>query len=341
MYKRVFALFVVVVSMVVATFPLHAELTCGSDSPVFNNTAMDFSKLPNGINTNVPINTVIYSKETVATVWCGKRLVGSNPFGEEEIYINRLNLSNILGRDSGLTVYVTINGNRDNTAKQFPTGVTTKKPWTNGLDTDYLDRVTFTVLVELVKTGNNTTLQPRSNNIQLFNVGTQGAGDVQYFLRNTSYLNFTTQTCDIYGDGNFRANLEPLNVSDIHSSGPIDSPSRDFEIRINCNSNLWSTQNILMNITGDSVAAMENQGLFKWKDVATGDYVPDMALQLLQGSNGSYLPVIPGQKFIIGNFENSLSVVSVPLRAKYYATGTSNLVPAELRSILVYNVDYQ
>lgn len=341
MAKRIFSLLALLGLLAGAATPAYADLTCGSDSPVFNNTAMDFSKIPNQINTSVPINTVIYSKETVATIWCGKKMTGSNPFTEEEIFINRITTTNILGSDSGLTVFVTINGNRGTTGKAFGTGVLTNKPWTNGLDTEYLDRVTVNVTVELVKTGENKSLQPKSNNIQLFSVGTQGAGDVQYYLRNNSYLKFTTQTCDIYGDGNFRAELSPLSVSSILAPGPIDSPSKDFEVLINCNSELWNSQDILMKITGENISGMENLGLYKWKNVSTGDEVPDMALQLLQGADGNYLPVVPGQNFVIGNFEKSLTVVRVPLRAKYYATGVSQLTPAEVRSVLVYNIDYQ
>ncbi|MGU3413093.1 fimbrial protein [Enterobacteriaceae bacterium C23F] len=341
MAKRIFSLLALLGLFAGAAAPAYAELTCGSDSPVFSNAAMDFSKIPNQINTSVPINTVIYSKETVATIWCGKKLTGSNPFTEEEIFINRITTTNILGSNSGLTVYVTINGNRGTTGKNFGTGVVTNKPWTNGLDTDYLDRVTVNVTVELVKTGENLSLNPKSNNIQLFTVGTQGAGDTQYYLRNNNYLNFTIQTCDIYGDGNFSAELNPLSVNSIHAPGAIDSPTRDFDVLINCNSDLWSTQNILMKITGESISGMENLGLYKWKNVSTGEEVPDMALQLLQGASGSYEPVVPGQNFVVGNFEEGLTVVRIPLRAKYYATGVSQLTPAEVRSVLVYNIDYQ
>ncbi|MTH45705.1 fimbrial protein [Intestinirhabdus alba] len=348
MCKLNVGLLIFITALLSVALPAQADLKCGTDSQSLNNSGIDFAKdVPRQINSSAPVGTVLYRKEMELSLWCGKDLSKTSSWDTtpEEIVIRRENLANMLGSDSGLAIYITINGDRGTSAKIFRTGVETNIPWvSNSIDNSYLPRAVVNVTIELVKTGENKKLNVKSNTMKLFSVqsslGTDT--DLTYYLKNgRSNLDFTIQTCDINGSGNFTATIDTLNTSSIHSVGPIESPSRDFNVSIICNSDLWSTQSIVMKITGNNVAGMADQGLFHWKDLETGLNAENIALQLLQGADGSsYVPVVPGEKFVVGNFENRLSTVTIPLRARYYATGTT-ISAGEVQSVLFYNIDYE
>ncbi|RWR02355.1 hypothetical protein ED28_08215 [[Pantoea] beijingensis] len=345
MFKLNVCLLVFVAVIVSVTFPAYASLKCGTDSPYFNNSGLNFNTdLPNGINASAPIGTVLFRKDMEITVWCGKDATKSGSWTKEpeEIFITRANISDALGRNSGLTVYVTVNGDRGTTRKAFGTGIKTIIPWVDGsINNSYLDRAVLNVTVELVKTGENKEISTKNDRV-IFEVGDAYSGDIQYFMKGAKKLEFTTQTCEVKDSGNFSATLDSLSINNIRSAGPVETPERDFVVSIICNSNLWSTQNIMMKITGDSIPEMAKQGLYYWKDIRTGEKARDIALQLLQGANGAnYIPVEPGKNFIVGNFEKRMEEVSIPLRARYYATGTKDLSPGELQTVLFYNIDYE
>jgi type 1 fimbria pilin len=338
-------LFAFLVAIASIAFPAHAQLMCGTDSRYFNNSGLNFTTdMPTGINASAPVGTVLYRKDMSIGIWCGKDMNISSSWSvdQEEIFISRSNLANILGRDSGLTLYVTINGDRGTTRKSFGTGVKTNIPWVHDtLDNSYLNRVEVNVTIELVKTGESNNLSIAKNDVMIFDIGDAFGGTLQYFMKGAKKLVFTTQTCEIKDSGNFSATLDSVSINDIRSAGPIEAPGRDFMVSILCNSDLWSTQNIVMKITGNSIPEMANLGLFHWQDVNSGGNAKDIALQLLQGINGSnYIPVIPGENFIVGNFEKRLKEVTIPLRARYYATGM-DLSPGEVQAVLFYNIDYQ
>ncbi|WP_435928707.1 fimbrial protein [Dryocola sp. BD613] len=344
MFKLNGLLFVFVMALASVTLPAQAVLKCGTDSPFLNNSGLNFNTdMPNGINASAPVGTILYRKDMEISVWCGKDMNNSGSWSTEaeEIFVTRKNLSDILGSNSGLTVYVTINGDRGTSRKAFGTGIKTTTPWIHeSIDNSYLDRVTVNVTVELVKTGENNTLNAKVDTV-LFDIGDAYDGSIQYFMKGAKKLTFTTQTCEVKDSGNFSATLDSLSINNIRSAGPIETPSRDFMVSIICNSDLWSTQNILMKITGDSIPEMTSQGLFHWKNINTGENAKDIALQLLQGANGAnYIPVVPGEDFIIGNFEKRLKEVTIPLRARYYATGM-DLSAGDVQAVLFYNIDYK
>ncbi|KIQ52708.1 hypothetical protein TA05_02965 [Citrobacter rodentium] len=281
------------------------------------------------------------------SIWCGKDINSTNSWdtSPEEIVIRRENLANMLGSNSGLELYVTINGERGTNAKIFHTGIETNIPWvSNSIDNSYLPRANVDITIELVKTGENNVLSVKSNTMKIFSVQSSLGTDTEmiFYLKNgKSTINFTTQTCDVNGSGNFTATIEELNISTIRSVGPVETPTRDFDVSIKCNADLWSTQNILMKITGNNIADMTDKGLFYWRDLSTGANAEGIALQLLQGVNGTtYIPVVPGENFVIGNFDKRLSTVTIPLRARYYATG-NNFTAGDVQSVLFYNIDYE
>lgn len=342
MLKRFFILLTLGAGLIAAPLITQAAIHCDFDSTSLVTTLFDFNEMPNGINASAPVGTVLFSKTHQIPIWCAKDgRKGSSISKPEPIYINRSDVSNVFGSKSGLMLYITINGDRGNTRKAFSTGLQASYIWLPGLSTADATHFTLDVTIELVKTGENTILSTK-NTAMLFSVGDQfDTSDMVFYMKNGNKLIFTTQTCDIMGSGNYTANLPPLNISDVKVTGPVDGHTADINVQLSCNSTLWSTQAILMKLTGQDVPGSANNGLFFFKSQDSGESARGIALQMFQGARGQpFKPLIVGQNFEVGNFEDGQSVVTIPLRAGYYVRD-KNMTPGKLQSVLIYQIDYQ
>lgn len=342
MLKRFFILLMLGASLIAAPFFAQAAVHCDFDNTSMVTTLFDFSEMPNGINASAPVGTVLFNKTHQIPVWCAKDgRKGSSISGPEPIYINRSDVSNVFGSKSGLTLYITVAGDRGNTRKAFNTGLQTSYLWLPSLSTKDATRFTLDVTIELVKTAENTLLSAK-NTVMLFGVGDQfDTSDMVFYMKNGGKLVFTTQTCDVMGSGNYTANLPPLNISDVKGTGPVDGHTADINVQLSCNSTLWSSQSIMMKLTGQDVPGSASDGLFFFKSLESGESAMGIALQIFQGARGqAFTPVTVGQNVEVGNFEDGQSVVTIPLRAGYYVRD-KNMTPGKLQSILVYQIDYQ
>lgn len=342
MFKHFFILLTLGAGLIATPLVTLAAVHCDFDNTSMVTTLFDFNEMPNGINASAPVGTVLFTKTHQIPVWCAKDgRKGSSISGPESIYINRMDVSNAFGSKSGLTLYITVGGNRGNTRKAFNTGLQTAYPWLPSMSNKNATRFTLDVTIELVKTAENTLLSTK-NTVMLLSVGDQfDSSDLVLYMRNGNKLVFTTQTCDVMGPGNYTANLPPLNIRDVKGTGPVDGHTADINVQLSCNSTLWSTQAIMMKLTGQDVPGSASDGLFFFKSLDSGESAPGIVLQMFQGARGQpFAPITVGQNFEVGNFEDRQSVVTIPLRAGYYVRN-KNMTPGKLQSILVYQIDYQ
>lgn len=319
----------------------YAIIHCGPDSNVTNsNIAFDFNELPNQIPTSVPVGTTIYQQDMELELWCAIDIKTETiPPEVKMIYVNRDNIENTLGKDSGLTFYITINGDRSSVAQSYESGTTTDIYFANGLPTKYYTKLTVPVRVELVKTSQNIKLSPLRNDIWLFSIGDAGTGYLRYRATNAKKLTFTEFTCNTVTP-NITQTLPTLDISEIKSNGRVDTHTTDFSVGLNCNGDLWSTLSINMSFSGTAVSGLEGSGVYQFFNSTSGEVAEGIGFQLLhQNGAGEYVETPDKAWFKVGNFSDRSEVLNVPLRAVYYKTG-GKVMPGEVTGRVTYTVDY-
>lgn len=316
-------------------------LRCGPDSNISNSvTAFDFNKLPNQIPNTVPVGTTIYDVTMNLDLWCARELNSENLTSSEEatIYINRENMDNVLGSNSGLTFYVTINGERGKESKSYDSGYSTSALFVQGLPTSSYTKISVPVRVELVKTGENVALEPFRNDIWLFSIGDAGLGYMRYRATGAKKLSFSTYTCNAATTDIYQS-LPEINVSDLPTNGRLDTHVTDFSLSLQCNGNLWSTLAINMAFNGTPAAGLERNGVYKFFNRA-GAVAEGIGFQLLhQDSSGNFIETANNEWFKVGDFLSSSQLITIPLRAAYYRI-KEKVTPGELTGTVTYTIDY-
>ncbi|MGD8204206.1 fimbrial protein [Pantoea sp. FN0305] len=315
---------------------------CAPDSNTSNNVfAFDFNKLPNQIPNKVPIGATIYDVTMNLDLWCAKELnTGTIIAGPEKakIYINRGNTTNALGNKSGLTFFVTINGERDAVSKSYDSGYSTDKVFVPGISTSNYTKISVPVRVELVKTGESMAISPFRNDVSLFSIGDAGYGYIHYWATNVRKLSFSEYTCNTTTP-NIYQTLPGLNVAELPQSGRADNHVTDFSVSLQCNGNIWSTLSINMAFSGTPVAGLERNGVYPFFNRA-GSMAEGIGFQILhQDSTGAFVESENNAWFKIGSFSSSSHVLTVPLRAAYYRT-KEKVTPGELTGTVTYTINY-
>ncbi|QKJ89247.1 fimbrial protein [Paramixta manurensis] len=316
-------------------------IKCGSDSNTSNSiNAFDFDLLPNQIPDTVPVGTTIYDTTMDLELWCAKA-PGSIGSGEEKIYVNREPIQGTLGSKSGLSFFITINGERSDQRKTYDSGYTTSAIFLQGLATSYYTKIKVPVRIELVKTGENVQLNPAANYIFLFSVGDQGRGELLYRAININKLGFSSFTCNTLNTDIHRT-LPVLNLANINGiTGRIDGYADDFSIRLNCNGELWSTLSINMAFNGAMIPGLESQGVYLFTSANDGGVAKGIGFQLLhKDASDQYVTSGKGEWFKVGNFTSGLNTLDVPVRAVYYKTAEQSS-PGKLTGIVTFTIDYQ
>ena len=256
----------------------------------------------------------------------------------EKIYINRNTTDDALGNASGLSFFVTINGERDNISKSYDSGYTTDKIFLAGLPTSSYTKIRVAVRVELVKTGENVAISPFRNDVWLFSIGDPGTGYLRYRATNVRNLSFSTFTCNTTTK-NIHQTLRSLNVSELPRSGRADNYVTDFSVALQCNGDLWSTLSINMALSGTPIAGLEANGVYPFFDRA-GNRAEGIGFQILhQESGGAFIETANNAWFKIGDFNAGSEQLIVPLRAAYYRT-QEKVTLGELTGTVTYTVDY-
>lgn len=328
------------VSCCIANLSYATTIRCGQDSHVTNSvTAFDFNKLPNNIPNNLPLGTTIYDVTMNLELWCAKEFnTGTIHTGKEKIYINRDTIDNTLGDKSGLSFYVTINGERDKAKRSYDSGYTTDVFFASGVPTSNYTKIRVPVRVELVKTGETEAITPFRNDVWLFSVGDAGLGYIRYRATNVRKLSFSEYTCNITTP-NIHQTLPGLKVSELPQSGRADKQAIDFAIALRCNGNISSTLSINMALNGTPVAGLENHGVYPFFD-RSGNMAEGIGFQILhQDSTGAFIETANNAWFKIGNFSSANKLLTVPLRAAYYRTD-QKVTPGELTGLVTYTVNY-
>ncbi|MEE4408893.1 MULTISPECIES: fimbrial protein [unclassified Serratia (in: enterobacteria)] len=300
----------------------------------------DFLSFPNKIPKDLPMGSTIYDKTVELPIWCAKKM-GS--FGAESVYLNRMDLTDVLGKDSGLTVFVTLNGKRGDKYEMIDTGYSTNIPYVQGLPVENYLNFKTSVRIELVKTGPNNIIEAKGGFYQiLFSVGSQSDGSLSFLMNNANNLQFTMQTCDISGDKNIQIALPDLNINELRTVGPIEGHSKDFTINLNCSADIWSTMNIMMSLAGTSAGGTGTNGVFEFRNSTSGDAISGLGVQMLrQLSSSAYEEITNGAWFKIGQFGEGQTLISVPFRARYYRTTNAKVEAGMVKSLVTYTVNYQ
>lgn len=317
-----------------------STIRCGPDSSISNSiTAFDFNKLPNKIPNNLPVGTTIYDVTMNLDLWCAKELNSSTiTSGKEKIYINRNTVDNSLGNKSGLSFFVTINGDRDTVSKSYDSGYTTDAIFVQGLSTSYYTKVSVSVRIELVKTGKTEAITPFRNDVWLFSIGDAGLGYMRYRATNVRKLSFSEYTCNATTP-NIYQTLPGLKVSALPQHGRADKYTTDFSISLQCNGNVWNTLSINMALSGTPVAGLESRGVYPFFD-RLGNIAEGIGFQILhQNSAGVFVETENNAWFKIGDFSSANPLLTVPLRAAYYRT-QEKVTPGELIGSVTYTIDY-
>lgn len=328
--------------LIFCSFYSHAALKCEfvqtPENPSF--VIFDFASFPNKIPKDLPIGATIYDKTVDLSIWCAKKIGGSGK--KESVFLNRMDLTDILGRDSGLAVFITLNGRRGYNLESINTGYETNIPYVGGISPENYLHFTTPVRIELVKTGENKSIAPKNGNVQrLFTVGSQMDGDLTFLMNNTNKLQFTTQTCDISGEKNIQIALPDQNVNELSSIGPVTGKDKDFSINLNCNSDIWSTMKIMMSLTG-TLAAGGGNGVFEFRNASTDDVISGLGVQMLrQLSSSGYEEITNGAWFKIGQFDEGRTQIRVPFRARYYRTTNAKVEAGKVKSLVTYTINYQ
>ncbi|QHM73157.1 fimbrial protein [Mixta intestinalis] len=303
----------------------------------------DFNNLPTQLPKSVPVGTTIYEATVNVDARCAKKLSGIAS-GPQKIYASRNAIKNPLGSKSGLTFYVTINGERGTERKSYDTGLTTEAFIVTGLNNkDDYTKVNIPVHVELVKTGENVSISPLSNDVWLFSLGDSGTGNLRFRATNVKKLSFTDYTCNVTSP-NIQQTLPLINMVNLKNVGPVTGYSTDFNVSLNCNGNLWSTLAVKMAFSGQTVTGLEQQGVYQFLD-QSGAIAEGIGFQIFhKNSSGNYVSSAKNEWFEIGNFANNIigqsDTITVPLRASYYRT-SGNLNPGMYSGTITYTVDYK
>ena len=319
----------------------YATIRCGPDSNITNsNIAFDFNELPNQIPTSVPIGTTIYQQNMELELWCAVDITTQTiPPEKRMIYINRDDIDNALGKDSGLTFYITINGDRNTTAQSYESGVVTDVYFAQGLQTKYYTKLTVPVTVELVKTAQNIKLSPLRNDIWLFSIGDAGTGYLRYRATNAKKLQFTEFTCNTTTPDIYQT-LPTLDIAELKGNGRVDTHTTDFSVSLNCNGDLWSTLSINMSFDGTTVNGLERSGVYQFFSTTSGEAAEGIGFQILhQNGLGEFVETPNKEWFKVGSFSEHSEILNVPLRAAYYKTG-GKVMPGEVTGRVTYTVDY-
>ncbi|QHM77550.1 hypothetical protein C7M52_03549 [Mixta theicola] len=303
----------------------------------------DFNSLPAQIPKSVPVGTTIYETTIHLDARCAKSLSGLAS-GPQKIYVSRNAIKNPLGSKSGLTFYVTIKGERGTERKSYDTGLVTEAFVVSGLgNKDDYTKVNIPIYVELVKTGENVSISPLSNEVWLFSLGDSGTGNLRFRAQNVKKLAFTDYTCNVTTPS-IQQTLPLVNVADLKNVGPVPGYSTDFNVSLNCNGNLWSTLAINMAFSGQTVTGLEQQGVYQFLG-PTGTAAEGIGFQIFhKDSSGGYVSPAKNEWFEIGNFANNIigqgDIITVPLRAAYYRTN-GNLNPGMYSGTVTYTIDYK
>ncbi|MFP3888940.1 fimbrial protein [uncultured Ralstonia sp.] len=311
-----------------------AKLTCVQTSGYF---AANIPALR--ISASTPVNTVLWSTTGIQVkAECGKQ---SATGAAENAWVYRQNVD--LG--SGLSLYVTYNGNRGNTFEGFNTGTKVSNFYIQGIKGT---EVRATVDIQLVKTGTTPTSGAYSfeTTKQILTIGGPNmmegfmSGGANFVVAGLDQVSFVPSTCKAQ-TASIAVDLGTVrigNASGFGSAIGTTSASKDFNVNLNCDVTAAGAYKIMMQLDGTTVPAYANQGVLALNG---GSTAAGLGVQVLRGaSSGSQAPVTFGTPWQIGSFPLTLGALSVPFSARYYQTA-ARITPGTANSSATFTLLYQ
>lgn len=260
-------------------------------------------------------------------------------------YFVRPNLSTVLG--SGLTLYVTYNGNRNSTAGNISTGVTvTNNSAFLGLPSSSWQDVTLgPITVEIVKTGATGTSAPGtvSANLTIGSVGStmQSSDKALYYLRGGNTIGYLAETCKVPSPASFEV---PLGSTAVNSSSGFGSgvgstsTAKDFAIALSCDTAISGAFKVMLQLDATPVSGLASQGVLALTNAGASGVAGGVGVQVLNRTTST--PVALATPWLVGNFPMSSSLINVPFSARYYQTA-AKITPGTADSSMTYTISYQ
>jgi type 1 fimbria pilin len=278
----------------------------------------------NGIklSSSLPVGRTVFNQNYVVNVWCSI----SDPLqqGAEMAFFTRTTTQKTLG--NGLTLFTTLNGNRDSERSVVSTGVmidnhnaAAHKPsrtW---------QRFPLNVTVEIVKTAKTPEhpeqVTPINSRVQLFHVGGEsGTRNAKYMMLDAATgLTFIAQSCHIQGPSSFNVALGPVRLrqqKELGSGIGSTSAGKTFLMDFLCDTAVSGEFSVFLQLSGVAPAGRATPGLIALSN--DSNRATGVALQILHAASGSAVDI--GQRWPVARYPLSGSAISVPLRVRYYQT---------------------
>lgn len=317
----------------------HADLKCelGDSSGTLLDLGGAAAQLK--ITPSTPIGTTLFSQTfTGLTAKCSlTTATGSS----ETAYFVRPNLAAALG-SNGLSLYVTYNSNRNNTAVNLSTGtVVTNRSAFLGLPSSSWQSVSLgPVTIEVVKTGATTATSPTgiSANIIAFSVGStlKGGDKANYFLRGANGIVYQTETCKVNTPANFEVQLGSVAVSSKSGFGSgtgSTSTATNFNIGLTCDTAVSGKFDIMLQLDGTAVSGLASSGVL----ALTAGGATGLGVQVRKGDDTTVAFATPWK---IGSYPATSSTLTLPFSARYYQT-QAKVTPGAANSSMTYTLSYQ
>jgi type 1 fimbria pilin len=259
-------------------------------------------------------------------------------------YFVRPNLSTVLG--SGLTLFVTYNGNRNSTAGNISTGVTVNNnsAFLGLPSSSWQDVALGPITVEIVKTGATGTSAPGtvSANLTIGSVGStlQTSDKALYYLRGGNTIGYLAETCKVPSPASFNVELGNIAASTSGFGSGVGSTStaKDFAIALSCDTAISGAFKVMLQLDATPVSGLASQGVLALTDAGKPGVAGGVGVQVLNRTTST--PVALATPWLVGNFPMSSSLINVPFSARYYQTA-ARVTPGTANSSMTYTISYQ
>ncbi|WP_455813492.1 fimbrial protein [Pseudomonas graminis] len=297
----------------------------------------------NGIklSSSLPIGKTVFNQSYTIDVWCSI----SDPLQQEAemaVFIRRTSMQTL---GNGLTLFTTINGNRDSQSSVVSTGVMIDNHNAAAdLPPRTWQRFALNVSVEIVKTAKTPErpeqVTPIHSSIELFSVGSEtGVRNAKFMMQDAAAgVTFIAQSCQIQGAGSFNVPLGPVRTRRDQGLGSgigSTNTGKPFSLNFLCDTDVSGNFTVQMQLDGTPPAGTVDPGLIALSDEANS--ASGVALQIVHAANGT--PVDIGKRWQIASYPLADRTLIVSFLARYYQTA-ERITPGKANSTLTWTLNY-
>ncbi|WP_455816559.1 fimbrial protein [Pseudomonas cerasi] len=297
----------------------------------------------NGIklSSSLPIGRTVFNQSYTIDVWCSIS-DPQQPEAEMSFLIRRTSMRTL---GNGLTLFTTLNGNRDSEYSVVSTGeIITNHNAAAGLPTRTWQHFRLNVTVEIVKTAKTPArpeqVTPINSSIELFYIGSEtGVKNAKFLMLDaTTGLTFIAQSCQVQGLASFNVLLGPVRTRREQGLGSgigSTNSGKVFSLNFLCDTDVSGNFTVLMQLDGTAPSGAVNSSLIALSDEV--DSATGVALQILHGDSGT--PVNIGQRWQIASYPLAERTLTVAFLARYYQIA-ERITPGKANSTLTWTLSY-